>query len=182
MNTKAMTLEEMQLVKRTAWVNMQPRKPAPQDEVYVAHAIKMLTYIAALDSMLYELVWELNDVRLYSHNIKRRVTQVHDMVRQVHTQSYRMLNAVSPNAGRQYNDAMDRECSNICECVLLKTPERAYNIVLALCRLIEKSNKEIAPRYDYAPAYKLSKIPSLLDVIPLKDHHIDNIIELNYKR
>lgn len=179
---QAMTIAEMQLIKRTAWRNVQAQEPNESDMKYIPDAIRMLTYIAALNSMMYELVWELEDAGLYHREIKRRVNQTHDMVRNIHQLSYKMLNGVSVVAGRQYNDAMDREVANISDCVSLDPPERALNIVLALARLIEKYNKLISPRYNFRPANQLTKVVSLLRVIPFEDYHIDRIIEMSYKR
>lgn len=182
MNTISITVEEAQLIKRTAWVNSQDREPSEKDVVYVSKAIRMLTYIATLDSIMYDLIAELESIGLYRQEIKRRVNQAHDMVREVHDCSHRMLRNISDLAGRQYNDAMEHECDTIGDCILLEAPERSYNIVLALCRLIERYNNEISPRYNFRPANKLSRIPSLLDVIKQKDYYIDDIIDRNYRR
>lgn len=179
--SQVMTIEQMQLIKRTAWMNIQAQEPNESDMKYIPDAIRMLTYIAALNSVMYELVWELEDAGLYHREIKRRVNQTHDMVRNIHQLSYKMLNGVSAVAGRQYNDAMDREVANITDCVSLAPPKRALNKVLALARLIEKYNRLISPRYNFRPANQLTKVASLLSVIPLEDHHIDRIIELCYK-
>lgn len=180
--SQAMTIEQMQLIKRTAWMNVQAQEPNEKDLKYIPDAIRMLTYIAALNSIMYELVEEVEAVGMYRQDIKRRINQVHEMVRKVHSLSYTMLNGISSSAGRQYNDAMEREVANITDNISLEAPERALNIVLALGRLIEKYNKRISPRYDFRPAHQLSRIASLLSVIPFKDYNLDRIIELNYKR
>ena len=180
--SQAMSIEQMQLIKRTAWMNVQAQEPNEKDMKYIPDAIRMLTYIAALNSMMYELVEELEDAGMYHREIKRRVNQAHEMVRKVHALSYTMLNGISSAAGRQYNDAMDKECTNISNSISLEAPERALNIVLALGRLIEKYNKKISPRYDFKPSHQLSRLSSLLSVVPFRDYNIDRIIELSYKR
>lgn len=180
--TQPMTIEQMQLIKRTAWMNIQAQEPNENDMKYIPDAIRMLTYIAALNSIMYELVEEVEAMGLYRQDIKRRINQVHEVVRKVHSLSYTMLNGVSVDAGRQYNDAMEKEVANITNNISLEAPERAYNIVLALIRLIEKYNKKISPRYDFKPSHQLSKMPALLSCIPIRDYGIDRIIELNYRR
>lgn len=50
-----MTLQEAQLVKRTAWRNMQDRKPTKDDEKYVPKAVRMLTFIACLNYAMLDL-------------------------------------------------------------------------------------------------------------------------------
>lgn len=62
--------------------------------------------------------------------------------------------------------------------VLLEAPERAYNIVVALCRLVEKYNKKISPCYLFHPALPIYRIPSILECIKLTDYRIDNIIDM----
>lgn len=182
MATQPMTIEQMQLIKRTAWQNMQNQEPNEKDMKYIPDAIRMLTYIAAIDSVMYELVEELEEAGLYHHEIKRRVNQVHDMIRNIHDRSFVMLRGVSETAGRQYNDAMEREVNSISRNVSLEAPERAYNVVLALARLIGKYNDKISPRYDFRPSRQLSRVASLLSAIPFRDYNIDRIIEINYKR
>lgn len=177
-----MSIEQMQLIKRTAWQNMQAQEPNEKDMKYIPDAIRMLTYIAAIDSVMYELVDELEEAGLYHREIKRRVNQTHDMIRNLHERSFVMLRGVSATAGRQYNDAMEREVNNISKSVLLEAPERAFNIVLALSRLILKYNDKISPRYNFRPSQQLSRVSSLLSVIPFRDYGIDHIIEINYKR
>ena len=104
------------------------------------------------------------------------------MIRNIHDRSFVMLRGVSETAGRQYNDAMEREVNSISRNVSLEAPERAYNVVLALARLIGKYNDKISPRYDFRPSRQLSRVASLLSAIPFRDYNIDRIIEINYKR
>ena len=44
-----MTLQQVQLIKRTAWQNTQPRTPSEEDKKYIPDAIKMLTLVACLN-------------------------------------------------------------------------------------------------------------------------------------
>lgn len=64
---------------------------------------------------------------------------------------------------------------------MLQPPERAYNIVLALLRLITSLNVELTCRYDFYPARVLGKIPGMLADIGIKDYRIDDILNINVK-
>ena len=64
-------------------------------------------------------------------------------------------------------------------CILLEAPQRSYNIVLSLCRIISSLNGRISGRYDFNPAKPLVRIPALLECTGIEDCKIDGIIELN---
>lgn len=93
-----------------------------------------------------------------------------------------MLQKVNDKATREYNDQLDWAWNCIDNAVLLNAPERAYNIIVALVRLIEKANIELSGRYDFAPARVLYRIPSLLSCTGIEDRHIDRIIEIAINR
>ena len=150
--TQSIPYKQALLIKRTAWRNMQPRKPSEEDAKYVPTAIRMLTCLACLNYAMCDLETELSDVGILRHGVKRMFRMAQAQVQQVHQQAYEMLNKASVRAARQYNDKLDEAWRAIDESVELEAPERAYNIVVALCRLIEKQNKELTGRYDFAPA------------------------------
>lgn len=102
-----------------------------------------------------------------------------DLVQRVHSVAYGMLVRISEKAGREYNDKMDETYSRIQSCVMLSAPERSYNIVLALIRIIGSLNKELTCRYNFAPARELAAIPSMLSDCGIKDYGIDNILNVN---
>lgn len=172
---------EAQLIKRTAWMNMQPRKPRPEDERLVPIAVRMLTYIACLNYAVCDLETELSDAGLLRHAVKRAFGMSQVQVQQVHQQAYEMLNKMSALAARQYNDKLDEAWQAIDVSIKLEAPERACNIVNALCRLIEKSNRELSGCYDFAPARSLYRIPAMLECTGIRDYRIDRIIEMNLK-
>lgn len=176
-----MTFQEAQLIKRTAWVNMQDRKPTKEDEKYVPKAVRMLTFIACLNYAMLDLGDELSEAGILRHVVKRRYNMAVDIVQRVHSVAYRMLTRISLQTGREYNDKMDETYSRIQSCVMLQPPERAYNIVLALLRLITSLNAELTCRYDFYPARVLGKIPGMLADIGIKDYRIDDILNINVK-
>ena len=170
--------DRLLLMRRTAWLHTQNREPSPADEKYIPDAIRMLTYIAVLGSVVYDMESELSAVGLLRHQVKRRVEQVKDLVSKTHAFTYEMLRNASTLAGRQYNDFMERACGAIDAGVLLGPPQRSYSIVMALCRLIDRYNKRLSNRYYFQPAESLRRIPSLLSDIKIPDAKLDNIIEL----
>lgn len=174
-----MTLQEAQLIKRTAWQNMQPRKPTKEDEKYVPIAVQMLSYIGALDYALYDLEETLTAAGRFQHSTKRVVKQSQQLAMSVHAEAYQMLGRINKQASRQYNDKADETFARASECILLEGVSKSYNIVIALCRIIEKLNRSLSGRYDFAPARVLYRIPSLLKCVGETDYKIDDIIELN---
>lgn len=168
-------------MKRTAWMNMQPRKPRLEDERLVPIAVQMLNYIACLNYAICDLEAELSDAGILRQGVKRSFHIVQEHVQQVHQQAYVMLGKVSVDATRRYNEQLDWMWGKIDEAVLLEAPERAYNIVVALARLVEKTNTSLLGRYDFAPARVLYRIPGLLACTGIEDRRIDRIIEMNTK-
>lgn len=167
------------LMKRTAWRNMQPRAPRDEDARFVPTAIRMLTCIACLNYAMCDLEEELTAAGLWRHAVKHAFVTVQNQAQRVHQQAYEMLSKANAQAARQYNDKLEEGWLDIETCVALKAPERAYNIVVALCRLIEKLNNDLTGRYDFAPARVLYRIPEMLAGVKIHDYHIDRIIELN---
>ena len=179
MNNSSIAYDRALLMKRTAWRNMQPRKPTAEDEKYVGTAVKMLTYVACLNYAMCDLEEELRDSGMFRHGVKHAFVRAQQTVQSVHQRAYDMLGRVSVTAARQYNDALDRTWQQIDGAILLTPPERAYSIVAALCRLIEPANKRLTGRYDFVPARVLYALPRQLAVCGLEDRKIDRIIELN---
>lgn len=171
-----MTYQEAQLIRRTAIANMQPRKPTPEDEKLVPIAIRMLTYIAVLHSVVYDMIDEFIDAGLYKQRTKQKINRIRDTVGSIHDAAYRMLKRVSLRAGYQYNERMEAIYAKIQASILLPAPERSYNLFCALCSLIERDNRAIGGRYDFQPAKQLYSLPSLLDDVEIKNYGMQNIV------
>lgn len=176
--TQSISYKQALLIKRTAWMNMQPRKPQPQDERLVPIAVRMLTYVACLNYAMLDLETELSNAGLLRQNIKRSFYIAYEHVQKVHQEAYMMLRKINNKATREYNDHMEWAWRKIENAVLLDAPERGYNIVVALVRLIEKANIELSGRYDFAPSRVLYRITSLLSCAGIEDRQIDRIIEI----
>ena len=126
-----------------------------------------------------DLESELTASGLFRHETKRRYTQARTLVAQAHGIAWSMLRKIDDRAARQYNDKTDEAYRTISGCILLEAPQRSYNIVLSLCRIISSLNGRISGRYDFNPAKPLVRIPALLECTGIEDYRIDEIIELN---
>ena len=171
----------MQLLRRTAWMNLQilDRGPSEADAKYVPIAV--LTMVACMGYAVLDLEAALADAGKLRHQVKLRMGQIRHMTEYAHGTAFNMLHSVNPAASRQYNDQLDWMYGRISACILLPEPEKSYNIVVSLCRVIEEYNGRISGRYDFAPASRQIRIPALIACANITDYRLDNIIELNTK-
>ena len=181
-----MTLQEAQLIKRTAWMNIQIEgkrqkdrlKPQPADEICATKARRGLELVACLNYVSLDLEAELFDAGLFRHETKRIVREIQRIVERVHQQAWRMLNDYKDGVGRVYNDRMDVVYNAISDAVLRTPPERSYNIMLAMVREIDNINRYLKPRnWDFYYARELQDIIPKLRRINIEDKHLDCIIE-----
>ncbi len=173
--------DQLLLMKRTAWRNMQGRKPTEADRKYIPTAVMMLTLVACLNSSMYDLEAALDDAGLMKHSNKRHFNMAADIVRRNHEVAYRMLETLSGRAAREYNDKLDQVSAIIGKCITLPDPEKSYSIVQALIRIIGGLNDKLTSRYDFAPARKLPRVTTLLSDLGISDRQIDDIILINLK-
>ena len=171
------------LIRRTAWMNLQilDRGPSEADEKYVPAAVKTLALVACMGYAVLDLEYSLAEAGKLRHLVKQRMNHIRRLTEYAHGTAFEMLHSVNPVASRQYNDQLDWMYGRISDCVLLPEPEKSYNIVASLCRLIEKYNGQVSGRYDFAPAKPMYKIPSLLECAGIVDYKLDDIIEMNIK-
>lgn len=181
-----MTIQEAQLIKRTAWMNvrLQERrqmdriKPQPADEICAAKARRGLELVACLNYVSLDLETELVDAGVFRHETKRIVREIQRIVERVHQQAWQMLNSYKDGVGRVYNDRMDVVYNAINDAVMLPPPERSYNIMLAMVRVIDNINQFLKPRnWDFYYARELQDIIPKLRRINIEDRHLDCIIE-----
>ena len=157
------------------------RGPSAADTKYVPIAVRMLTMVACMGYAVIDLETALADAGKLRHQVKLRMGQIRHMTEYAHGTAFNMLHSINPAASRQYNDQLDWMYGRISACILLPEPEKSYNIVVSLCRLIEKYNSQISSRYDFNPAKPLYKVPALIACANITDYRLDNIIELNTK-
>lgn len=164
----------------TAWQQVQPRKrltPTPAEDALNKEAVIMVTLLAALDMFIYDLIDEMTECGKYRQGNKRTINRARDIILHAHDKFYRTIYNDSFGGCKAYNDAMEAFYRSIDKCVALTPPERAYNIVVAVCRLQAKQREKLGSRYYYAPSADVEKIPSMLSSLGIEDFCLDNIIE-----
>ena len=164
----------------TAWKQVQPRNyrnPTPNEEMLNKEAILMLTLIAALDYVIYDLIDEMEEVGKYRHGNKRNINKAKDLILHAHDLFYRNMMSFDGKGVKQYNIASEMVYKAINDCVSLQAPERAYNILVACIRLQSKQRGKLGARYTYKPSIELDKIPAMLEGLGIHDYNLDNIIE-----
>ena len=164
----------------TAWQQVQPRNyrnPTPNEEMLNKEAVLMLTLIAALDYCIYDLIEEMEEVGKYRHAMKRNINKAKDLILYAHDLFYRNMLGIDSKGVKQYNIASEAVYNAVQECVYLRAPERAYNIIMALIRLQSIQREKLGARYHYKPSVALEKIPAMLEGLGIHDYNLDNIIE-----
>lgn len=181
-----MTLKEAQLIKRTAWMNIQMEekrrkdrlKPQPADEICTAKARRGIELVACLNYAALDLEEELTAAGMFRHETKRIVREIQKITARVHQQAWQMLNNYKDGVGRVYNGRMDVVYNAINDAVLIAPPERSYNIMLAMVRVIDNINQFLKPRnWDFYYARELQDIIPKLRRINIEDRRLDCIIE-----
>lgn len=169
-----------ELMYMTAWQQIQPRdyhNPTPKEDVMNKEAVIMVTLLAALDYFIYDLIDEMEACGKYRHANKRNINRAKDIILNAHTKFYKKIYNENFRGCQAYNEAMEAFYGAINECVALEAPERAYNIVVAICRLQAVQRRKLESRYYYAPSTEVEKIPTMLEALGITDYHIDSIID-----
>ena len=175
-----MGTQEALLMKRTAWLNSQDRPfraPKPEDKVYVDKAVKMLSVLACLNSVMFDLEEELVEHNLFRQGLKKNVRDAQRNVMAVYDFAFKIMREANEDAARVYNEKYDMTYAKIQKAVALKSPERSYNIAIALCHILKKLNEDIRGKYDLKPVERLYKIPERIFTNLIKSYDLDFIIE-----
>lgn len=164
----------------TARHMVQPQRfrlPTAEEDRQNREAVILVTLLAALDYFIYDLIDEMEGAGLYRQANKRSINRAKDIIIEAHTKFYRAMTTYDDGKGlRQYNDAMDKFYQAINDCVALTPPERAYNIVVAMCRLQMAQNDKLT-YHSYVLSKEVAKIPKMLEGLGIHDYHLDRIIE-----
>lgn len=163
----------------TAWQNCQPKPfhlPDSVEEKQNYEAVIWMTLLAALDYFIYDLIDEMEDAGKYRHANKRNINRARDIILKAHNTFYKRIFNYDFGGCKQYNDAMDVYYKAINNCIALEAPERAYNIVVAICRLQAKQGGKMIA-HSFAPSLEVDKVPQMLEGLGIHDYHLDNIIE-----
>ena len=169
-----------ELIYMTAWQQSQPRdyrNPTHKEEVLNKEAVIFVTLLAALDYFIYDLIDEMTAAGKYRHANKHNINRAQAIILHAHEVFYKKIYNEDFRGCQAYNEAMEVFYGAINDCVSLEAPERAYNIIVAICRLQATQRAKLGDRYYYAPSAEVDKIPSMLAGLNIKDYALDNIIE-----
>lgn len=173
-----------QLIRKTTWQQVQNEIPKEFDATQKKRneeAVIMLSLVAAAYKFCDELISELEDAGLYRHAIRREANKVEPMLKRASHGAMAILKRVNNgkvNTG--YYDCMDQFYEAIDNCVSLDPPERCYNILLAICRIVGKYSNKLT-EYKHLQSHEAVKVVKILERIPIHDYKMDNIIELTVK-
>lgn len=180
-----MKRDQAVLIKRMAWQGIQAEEarrkamsvPQAGDEVFAYKARVGLELVACLSYFALELEDECVAAGIFKHSIKKSVRDIQKISGRVHQLAWQMLDSFKVGVGRIYNQRLEEVSSKISESVLLSPPERAYNIMLSLLRVVQDINRELRPHcWDFRYAHELDIIGPKLKQIPIHDYCIDSII------
>ncbi len=164
----------------TAKHMVQPQRfrlPTAEEDRQNKEAVILVTLLAALDYFVYDLIDEMTEAGLYRQANKRNINRAKDIIAEAHNKFYKAMMGYDNGSGlRQYNDAMDKFYQAINDCVALTPPERAYNIVVAMCRLQMAQNDKLT-YHSYILSKEVAKIPKVLECLGIHDYGLDRIIE-----
>lgn len=172
--------DSLLLAKRTAWMNVQREEHPEQerDRKDLNTAMYMLAYLGAVNMALYDLQQELTDAGLYRHALKAQVNRIIRIIGQANGNASDILKAINNGKRvRQYVDMYEYAYNEVQEHILLEAPERAYNIVRALSRLLNKGYEDIGRRTAFAYLREAVEVLKRLDIPQIPDRNIDSIIE-----
>lgn len=137
------TLQELQLIKRTAWVNAnrEPRGATEEEaQRLTPFVVNAVVYTAVLDGALFDLETALKAERTMNDLAKKVIRMLHDRVAYAHGEIYRVFSNAIEGFGKLYTQRYDLVSEAIENRVGMEGGLKYYNIALALLRLIEKNN------------------------------------------
>lgn len=137
----------------------------------------LMVSTACLNSFLIDLEDELRGANMYRHQVKHNFNRVTAIVEKITNAFYRgAKNVKGGEFVRDYNIDVDNATEAINESVLLEGPERVYNIVLSLIRIILDANNNIG-RFKRDFVEDLTAGPSLLSCCKIREYNLDFIVK-----
>lgn len=177
-------IQELRLMKRTAWMNIQrevhpPVQPnSAQEKKEITTAVYMLAYLGAIDMTLYDLVEDLQNAGLYKHSIKRNVGRVSRAVATANGIANNTLKRVNGGVRvRQYTDMYEYAYNAIQQHILIESPHRAYSIIKSLARLFTDAYNQVGAKTNHHYLAEVVKILPIIEIPNLKEYNVDFIIQ-----
>lgn len=172
-------IQELQLIRRTAWLNIQReiQPPKDADRKDITTAMYMLAYLGAIDMVLYDLIAEANEKGIYKHKVKHSIGRVHKVVASANGLANSILTNINDGVRvRQYTDMYEYAYNKVQKHILIEPPHRAYSIFKALARLFTKAYNRVGTKTNHHYLRKVVDALPLIDIPELKDHNVDFII------
>lgn len=168
--------------KKQVELSEAPRVPTERDKVDNRNAVRMCVLIAMLNSAMYDLEWILDERGMWRFDVKYHISRAHEEVNNAHMALSKIMGSSMTKASKQYNALMDLCLEDVNKSVLITDRlEKQYNICISLCRLVGVYNDKLRSRYKFIPAERIAKLCAHFESIPLKDEHIDFIVDANIK-
>lgn len=167
------TVQELQLIKRTAWVNAnrEPRGCTEEEaDRMTPNVVNAVVFTAVLNGLLYDFEDALKAERTMNDSAKKVLRMLHKQVAYAHGEIYRVFNGAIEGFGKLYYKHYDLVTESIERHVGMDGGLKYYNIVLALLRLIEKNNHACG-RYRSPALVALERfVPRLIETkLPYED-------------
>lgn len=140
-----MTVQELQLIKRTAVMNSnrEPRGCTEEEaNKLVPFIVNTIVYAAVLDGAVYDFEEELKKEKLYSDDVKQIVRMLKREAGYAHDALYKSFDRLEDGFGRLYNSRYDLTAEAIDRHILLRGGEKYYNIILGLLHLTLRNNQK----------------------------------------
>lgn len=166
-----------QVIKRQPAQIDTSRLPLEKERIMTLKAKSVLLYVACINYAMYGLESELKDSGKYKHKVAHYFKIAQKIANNAHNWSYNMFATGAKDVGLEYNKEFDSVWSKIDGCILLPNEEKDYNIIIALCRIVERLSKEVIAMYYFPFIENIVRIPSLLSHLGIEDYKVENIIE-----
>lgn len=116
------TYQELQLIKRTAWVNANRPRGASDEEArrLVPFVVNAVVYAAVLNGVLYDFTDAVKTERTMDDRLKKVLRMLHHKARYAHGEIYRVFNNAIEGFGKLYNKRYDMTSRAIEEHILLR--------------------------------------------------------------
>lgn len=175
------TIKQLQLMKRTAWLNMQkemmPPPPDKDDKQDITTAMYMLAYLGAMDMVLYDLIDEATAIGVYRHNVKHSIGKVKDAIATANGLANSILKSINNGVRvRQYSDMFEYAYNEAQKHILIESPNRAYSIFKAMARLFTEAYNKVGVKTNHRYLRKVVNVLHLVDIPEMRDYNIDCII------
>ncbi len=159
-----------------------PVIPSAEEKRLTKLAVKIIIYTQCINGALVELQTELERAGMFRQRAKHQFKKAEaigievsniavDIFRKYDT--IHETNCVTEMFERAYATDLKIDSS-----VALQGVDRAYNIVIALCRLFEKHNKQLSNSYYFQKGEPIYQIPRTLECLGVKDYHIEKFLDM----